>query len=121
MDQLIARMFRLEMQLRLYHWNTKNYARHKASCEAIQQVVSSMDRIVETLLGSFARASVVPQSLDLKVHTLNDSDMPQYLLKFCEYLQSWNSLAGLNDTEILNLRDELLGHLKQVIYLMTLS
>lgn len=118
----MAKFFRLECQLRLYHWNTESFARHKASCDAIQHVVGSMDRIIETLLGSYDRANVVPKhSFSIKLHTFEDNEIGLYIQAFCEYLESWETVPGLEGSDILNLRDELLGHLKQVMYLMTLS
>ena len=80
-----------------------------------------MDRIVESLLGFNDRSVVIPQSsFEVKFQVLSDSDLPQYLQSFAAYLETWNSLPILSSPDILNLRDDLLGHIRQVLYLMTL-
>ena len=121
MNVVIQNFFQLECQLRLYHWNTTSFARHKASDEAIGQVVTSMDRIVETLIGRVERPSVVPKSVALTIQTYDDLNIVVYLDLYVKYLESWETVEGLNVPDILNLRDELLGHLNQVKYLMTLA
>ena len=121
MDPIIQNFFQLECQLRLYHWNTTSFARHKASDEAIGHVVTSMDRIIETLLGQKDRTSIIPPQIEMKFQTLSDEGILTYLDLFIDYLKRWESKEVLNSTDILNLRDELLGHINQVKYLMTLA
>ena len=120
-DQVVTTFFQLECQLRLYHWHTTSFARHKASDEAIGHVLESMDTIVETLLGRLGRGRVLPSSASVPVRTLSDISIVKYLDFVCNYLTSWDSTEGLNSSDILNHRDELLGNLERVKYLMTLS
>ena len=39
-------------QLKIYHWQTASYARHKSSCQLITQLSDLTDKIIETLQGS---------------------------------------------------------------------
>lgn len=120
MGSVIPTFFEIECLLRLYHWNTTSFARHKASCDAIAAVTSSMDTIVETLLGKFGRTKIV-RSVDLEIEVPTDANIVKSLDSFCKYLAAWNSVSGLNSPDVLNFRDDLLGSLHRVQYLMTLS
>ena len=119
MESIIPMFFRMEGFLRLYHWRTRSYARHKASDEAIGHVVESMDRIVETLLGHTSRDTLILPDFQVSYVTSNDTQIVKELQAFTEFLNGWNTFIPSSD--ILNLRDDLVGHIRQVLYLMTLD
>ena len=119
MDGVIPTMFRVEGILRLYHWKTRSFARHKASCEAIGHVVSAMDTIVETLLGHVGRDALIANGFSVQYVTPNDATIVMELQALCDWLNGWRWAAQW--TDIQNLRDDLVGKIRQVLYLMTLE
>jgi len=109
-------------QLKIYHWQTTSYARHKASCELINNLTLLTDKIVETLQGSKNTRLYVPSEFNtIIVENQNDTN----IVKLLEYFKKWLTdsfpkyISESTDTDILNLRDELLGSVNQTLYLFT--
>lgn len=100
----------LEALLRLYHWSTHSFARHKASCEAIADVIASMDTVIETLLGHYGRDSILPDKVQIQVPKVSDEAIKTYIEQAKGTLRKWDSIF-VGRTDILNLRDDLLGKL----------
>jgi hypothetical protein len=44
--------FQLREQLKLYHWQTHSYSRHKASDETLSALDEAIDTYVETYMGT---------------------------------------------------------------------
>ena len=110
-------------QLKLYHWRTTSFARHKASCELLSEITSITDSIIETMQGSKNQRLEIPD--DFNIITLNnhtDDSMEELIEYFKQWLiETFPLYLQENDTDILNLRDELLQNLNKTLYLFTLN
>lgn len=110
-------------QLKLYHWRTTSFARHKASCELLNDITSITDNIIETMQGSKNKRLEIPDNFN--IITLNnhtDNSMEELIIYFKEWLiEKFPLYLDENDTDILNLRDELLQVLNKTLYLFTLN
>lgn len=110
-------------QLKIYHWQTLSYARHKSSCQLITDISEITDKIIETLQGSKSVRLYIPE--DFSTITLsNQSD--KNIIGLLEYFKVWlietfPSYLEPIDTDIINLRDEMLGKINQTLYLFTLN
>ena len=107
--------------MKIYHWQTTSYARHKASDQLVGNISDKMDRFIEVIQGCRGlRVKMSPQSLNLD----NQSDMTalELLKKFQKWLQS-----GLprylqpEETDLFNIRDEILADVNQTLYLFSLQ
>jgi DNA-binding ferritin-like protein len=124
--QFIVTMF-LQMlnTVKLYHWKTFDYAQHKATDELYSNLNDNIDSFVEVMLGkSGGRVNLTGQkSLPLLDYT-NVEDFKKEIEKYKEFLINMNKDAELNITnnsDLLNIRDELLGNLNKFTYLLTLK
>lgn len=111
--------------VKLYHWQTMQYSVHKATDQLYGDLNEKMDDFVEILLGKTQRSVVLPQApiLHLKTH-MSNSDFIPVIETFKNYLISLSSdevLQRPEHTDLLNVRDEILGILNQFLYLLTLS
>lgn len=120
--EFVANIFRFTMILKLFHWNTLSYAAHKASDELFQNTLTLMDQFVETYVGKYGRAFVqIPLGSKFDIHT------PSGCTEILEIVDGVKiGLQNLHlkdkvDTDLMNIRDSLLGHLNQFLYLMTLQ
>ena len=77
-----------------------------------------MDTIIEALLGRFDRKTILHNGT-LQIQIMNDERIMRYLRETRLYLESWNSFIG--ESEILNLRDDLVAKIDKALYLMTLN
>lgn len=118
---LIVRTF-LEMlnTVKLYHWKTRSFAQHKATDELYEQLNGHVDKFVEILLGKDeSRIKMVERRCEL-LDFSNGSDFKARIYEYREFLVDMNKyFDAKRDTDLLNIRDEILGDINQFLYLMT--
>jgi DNA-binding ferritin-like protein len=123
-QQRIVTMF-LQMlnTVKLYHWKTTSYSQHKATDELYTNLNTNIDSFVEIMLGKKGdRVNLTGQkSLPLLDYN-NVKDFKKEVEKYKSFLSNMNKDAGINITnnsDLLNVRDEILGNLNQFTYLLT--
>lgn len=108
--------------IKLYHWNTHSYAQHKATDELHEKLSGHVDKFVEILLGkdeSRINKLNAKSSLNNCKHTGSFKDQIYHYREY--FIQMDKCLDPNRDTDLLNIRDEILGDLNQFLYLMTLG
>jgi len=115
----------LEMLLmvKLFHWKTHSYATHKATDELYSKLNDDIDKFIEVLLGKTG------SRIDLMGHksiSLIDLNSPEQLKSKIEAFKSYlvgltnnKGLGSMTNTDLLNIRDEILGDMNQFLYLLT--
>jgi len=122
MEQIILNLIKLQNQFRILHWQTKSYAQHKALGKAYDNLDDTIDKLVETHQGKYGRlAFSEPFSIDLM--NSDDIDIISVLDEVTDYLvtQFNDEMGNTKDTDCLNIRDEILGDLNRLKYLLTLN
>jgi DNA-binding ferritin-like protein len=123
-QQRIVTMF-LQMlnTVKLYHWKTSSYSQHKATDELYNNLNENIDLFVEIMLGKKGdRVNLTGQKSLPLMDYKNLSDFKKEIEKYKTFLINMNKDAGLNITnnsDLLNVRDEILGNLNQFTYLLT--
>jgi DNA-binding ferritin-like protein len=119
----IVRVF-LEMLnlIKLYHWKTHSYAEHKATDELYAKLNEHIDTFVEVLLGKDgSRIKSIEKRMPL-VDAKNIVDFKQRMYEYREFLLDLNNHFDKNrDSDLLNIRDEILADLNQFLYLITFN
>ena len=118
MSRVIAQLIYLQMQVRIFHWQTKSYARHEALGKFYESFDDLLDNFVETYQGIFGRIGFA-QSLELK--NLEDSTNLENIFN--------NAIAILRNeapdidehSDLINIRDEMIGQMDRLKYLLTLE
>jgi len=120
--QHIHFFFSLREQLKLYHWQTIQYSRHKATDDLIKSLDESIDLFVEVYMGKYGRPNITRTTNTVQIRNMSDKNATKFVKDAIEYLQGplTKSLKG-NDTDLTNIRDEMLGNLHQILYLFTLG
>lgn len=90
------------------HWQTQNYARHKAVEKIQEDMEDALDEFVEAYIGM-----VGGERPQLRKTITECSDPDEVISKL--------KAVSLNDTALLNLRDEMLGLVYKHKYLKSLS
>jgi hypothetical protein len=123
-QQHIVTMF-LQMlnTVKLYHWKTFSYAQHKATDDLYSNLNSSIDSFVEIMLGKKGNRVNLSGTKSIPLHDYSDlSGFKREVEMYKEYLVGLTTDRGYDskkDTDLLNVRDEILGHLNQFTYLLT--
>jgi len=114
----------LEMlnMIKLYHWKTKSYSQHKATDELYAKMQENVDRFVEVLLG---KDETRIQMIEKRIYLLDMNSKEEFkkrLLTYRKFLTDMNIyFDDSNDTDLLNIRDELLADLNQFLYLFSFN
>ena len=115
---IISHLLTIRNQVKLYHWQTGSFARHKATDDLTAALDLNIDAFVESYMGRYGRPSV---SGSIKLHNFSESAAKAFVAKETKYLQQeLPRKIGKGDTDLLNLRDTILGDLTKVLYLFTL-
>jgi DNA-binding ferritin-like protein len=102
--------------IKLHHWRTHSYSVHKATDNLHEALSEQVDSFVEKMLGSkHTRATLTHMPLRA-YNTLPELKRRMEYYKL--YLKRMPASLG---TDLLNIRDELLGSLNQFSYMLTLS
>jgi DNA-binding ferritin-like protein len=112
----------LRNQLKLYHWQTKSYARHKAVDKILEELDTHIDSFVEIYIGKYGRPKLSAAQGTLKIRNLTDAGATSLCKSAAIYLQK-QLVKGLTaaDSDLINIRDEMLGEMHQLLYLFTLK
>ena len=116
---IVTELLTIRNQIKLYHWQTKEFARHTATDALTTALDLNIDAFVESYMGRYGRPNV---SGSIKLHNFSESAAKSFVTKQTKYLQ--NDLTrkiGKSDTDLLNLRDTILAELTKVSYLFTLN
>jgi hypothetical protein len=113
--------FTMREQIKLYHWQTKVYSRHKATDNMIEALDLSIDKYVEVYMGKYGRMKMNSSNSTVHVSNLSEKSIVKFIHKCINYLQT-TLVKKLkeNDTDLINIRDEMLAELNQLLYLFTL-
>lgn len=122
-QEIILTFLQTLNMIKLYHWKTYSYATHQATDDLYSKLNGHMDSFVEIMLGKHGdRVNLTRvKSISLKDYT-SVSDFKREILKFREFLIKLNtnkSMENLANTDLYNVRDEILGDINQFLYLLT--
>ena len=111
----------LRDQIKLYHWQTRVYARHIATDNVIEKLDKSIDKYVEVYIGKYGRPKISGKSASITLHNLSEAGAVRLVNASIKYLQGplTKSLRP-NDMDLMNIRDEMVADLNQLLYLFTL-
>ena len=116
---IVSHLLTIRNQIKLYHWQTKQFARHKATDDLTATLDTNIDAFVESYMGRYGRPTV---SGSIKLHNFSEAAAKSFVAKETKYLETeLPRKIGKNDTDLLNLRDTILGDLTKVSYLFTLA
>lgn len=117
---IIGPLIKYQQQVRIFHWQTNSYAEHKAFGKTYKTLDELIDSFVETYQGRFGKTKpTITYKIELKSLD-SDTTLNEYLNEFTVYLQSM-SFELSKETDILNIRDEMLGVLNRLKYMLTLK
>jgi hypothetical protein len=118
MDQIVMQLVQMEQQMRIYHWQTKSHARHKAFGKVYSNLGDLIDTFAEAWMGKNGRVRV---SGPIELQNLG-GDVEQIIDGYIETLVGITDvLDPQRDTDLLNIRDEILSEFNKLKYLLTLK
>jgi len=113
--------FHMLMNIRLYHWQTGSYARHVASGNLYDILSGLIDKFVEVYMGRYGRPMLEDGSINVSVKEMSDEKAHEYMQEYIYFLKrEIPKHVKSTDTDLLNIRDEMLAEFDKILYLFTL-
>lgn len=125
---MLKYMLQMLMTVKLYHWNTLSFSVHKATDGLYGDLNTLIDQFVEVLLGKHNNISEsqrhdILNINSLKLHTYKDNGkFKKELEEYKKFLMNLDKHFNKGDnSDLLNIRDEILATLNKMSYLLTLK
>lgn len=121
--QITVYFLEMLMMVKLFHWKTHSFATHKATDELYESLNEHIDSFIEVLLGKTGSRINLTQKRSISLVDLDSqASLKARIEQFKKYLVSLNTnkaVTAMTDTDLLNIRDEILGDLNKFLYLLT--
>jgi hypothetical protein len=112
----------LRDQIKLYHWQTRVYARHIATDKMLKKLEKEIDSYVEIYIGKYGRPKINGKNASITLQNLSEAGATRMIVAAVKYLQGpLTKTLQPSDTDLMNIRDEIIADLNQLLYLFTLK
>lgn len=121
MTECITNFLTLQSQLRILHWQTSSFAEHKALGAAYEGLDDLIDSFVEAYMGKHGKE--FDANITITLYNYNDAQPAAVMERASDFLTNElpSYLDEETDTELLNIRDEMLSLVDSTKYLLTLK
>jgi hypothetical protein len=121
---VVIEFFKILNMIKLYHWKTTSYATHKATDDLHSKLSDNVDNFIEVLLGkdSGSRIQMNHGSSISLIDSSSEDELKREMGIFKEYLVSLNDntfMKQMSNTDLYNIRDEMLANINQFLYLLS--
>lgn len=106
------------MQIHVFHWLTTSYSQHKSLGDLYDGIHDLTDSFMEAYMGKYGRN--MPTSSG-SVITYNTANVNETITSFESFLLNLSSELDPTDTDLLNIRDEMLALVHSTQYFLTLN
>lgn len=117
---LIDFFFKSQLTLKFYHWQTSSYARHKSSDSLVDTIIEITDKFMEIYQGKYGKVNDY-DTKSVQIGVVDEYSVVAFLREMISFLSSLEKKGILkpSDTDLLNIRDDLVGRINQTIYLFS--
>ena len=120
-EELTLKLVQIQLQFKFLHWQTFGDAKHKAYGQIYDALGEHIDKFVEIMMGKIGRVEFEPE-FSIMFQDIQSLSIQNFLDGITEFLVSMSDqLDNRYDTDLLNIRDEILGEINQLKYRLTLK
>ena len=118
--KIVLYFFELQLNIKLYHWTTESYSNHKTTNKLLEKLSDLIDSFIEKYMGAFSRP-VMKIGSNVSIQNMTKTKYIKLLKQAQDYLRGDLEKIISKNTELLNIRDEVLAELDQALYFATLN
>jgi hypothetical protein len=120
-EELTLKLIQIQTQFKFLHWQTFGDAKHKTYGEIYDSLTGNIDKFVEIMMGKQGRVEFDPE-FSIMFQDIKNLSVQNFLDDITEFLVGMtDQLDNRYDTDLLNIRDEMLGDINQLKYRLTLK
>lgn len=124
-QEIVLKFLSILNIVKIYHWKTHSYATHKATDELYSKLNDDIDKFVEVLLGKIGNRVDLTKVKTIPIRDFTSLEqMKKEVNNFKSFLVGLDSNKVMNimsNSDLYNIRDEILGDLNQFLYLSTFN
>lgn len=119
---ILTKFLTFQNQVKILHWQTTSYSEHKSLDGLYSDLSGHIDEFIETFMGKNGRI-VAQTNFNLTLQNYNALAPMDLMNQMVAYLtiELPTMLDPKKDSDLLNIRDEILGSVNQTKYLLTLK
>ena len=120
-EEITLKLVQIQLQFKFLHWQTFGDAKHKAYGEIYDSMGNNIDRLVESMMGKYGRIQF-DSEFSIMFQDISALSVQNFMDGITEFLVGMTEqLDPKYDSDLLNIRDEILGDINQTKYRLTLK
>jgi DNA-binding ferritin-like protein len=120
-EELILKLVQVQVQFKFMHWQTTGDAKHRAYGDIYDTLGDLIDSFAEAMMGKYGRPEFESE-FSLMFQDLKSLNLQNFMDGITDFLVSITEMLDPKyDTDLLNLRDEMLASINKLKYLLTLK
>lgn len=123
-ENILVFFLELLNNVKIYHWKTKSHSIHKASDELYEELNEKVDEFIEIFMGKDGKR-INKKSIKLHINDFSNLNFFQrYIENSKKYLIEMSNNKNMShdeNSDLLGIRDDILGILNKFTYLLTLK
>lgn len=119
MENIMLKFLYYQNQIKIYHWQTKSYSRHKASDDLYNTLINKVDEFMEVIQGSEDTRIKLSKVKMIPCQNISDNGSIKLLNSFRDWLN--NIEFKESDTDLMSIRDDILVSVNKTLYLFSLK
>ena len=120
-EEITLKLIQIQTQFKFLHWQTMGDAKHRAYGEIYDSLTEKIDTFVEVIMGKQGRIEFEPE-FSIMFQDIKNLSVQNFLDGITEFLvEMTDKLDKRYDTDLLNIRDEMLAEINQLKYRLTLK
>jgi hypothetical protein len=120
MDNFLNQLLHIEQQLRILHWQTRSFSRHKGFGKTYDALGDLIDTFMEAYMGMYGRPELTEKTI--VIENLDEMAVSEFVDESIDFLLSFNQKFDKEkDSDLLNIRDEMMAKMKSLRYFLTLK
>lgn len=120
-EELILKLMQTQIQFKFMHWQTMGDAKHRLYGDVYDKLGDLIDEFTEVMMGKYGRPEF-DSEFSLMFKDSSVMKMQTFMDEITEFLVSISdSLDSKYDTDLLNIKDEMLALINKSKYLLTLK
>jgi hypothetical protein len=119
---IVTKLLTYQNQVKILHWQTTSYSEHQSLGSLYENLSGIIDEFVEVFMGKYGRI-LAQNNFSLTLENYKNmspialmSEMEAYFIN-----EMPNMLNAKTDTDLLNIRDEMLASVNKTKYLLSLK
>jgi hypothetical protein len=120
-EELVLKLVQIQLQWKFLHWQTFGDAKHRLYGEIYDGLGELIDEFTETMMGKYGRVEFDPE-FSIMFQDIKSLSVQNFMDGITEFLVGMtDQLDSRYDTDLLNIRDEMLGLINKSKFLITLK